>query len=150
MTQTTKTPQSLNHITLALVLLLVVASCTEKKPDQNLQKAFDIHTEAMKVREQADQKLHALMEKTDSAFVATYGSKLDSLHSLIEEWDHQVIEVPGFEHDHGDHNHGHDHHHHHHDHGAELDLSPAEHLEVQELLLNEIKSLKTAVDQIPG
>ncbi len=143
-------PLSIKHITIAFGILVIVASCKEKKPDQNLQKAFDIHTEAMKVREQADQKLHALMENNDSAFVAAYGFKLDSLHSLIEEWDHQVIEVPGFEHDHGDHDHGHDHHHHHHDHGTELDLSPAEHLEVQEFLFDEIKSVENAIDQIPG
>ena len=124
-------------------------ACSEQKPDQNLQKAFDIHIESLEIRKSAGEKLMMLRENSDSTFVSTYRGSLDSLENLLEDWDSELVEVHGFEeaHDHSDHDHGH-HDHSHDEHMEDLNLTPDEHLEIQQHLMDEIKGLQKSIDQI--
>jgi len=131
---------------LALLLLVVACGGEEKKPEE-LQKAFALHEEAVKIRQEAKDQLGTLTAISDSVFIAANQENLNALAASLEEWDEQLVEVPGFEeeHDHSGHDHaGHDHHHH--DSGPEL--TPKEHLEVQQHLLDEIKALAAKLNQI--
>ena len=137
---------------LALGLTVLITSCGEKKIDENLQKAFELHKEAVKVRQTAQDQIEQLESNTDSLFVATYGNEISALSSSLKEWDEQLIEVPGFDkehdhahHDHSGHDHDHDHDHHHHD---QPDLTPEQHLEVQQQLLQEINELAGKISSI--
>ncbi|WP_435625698.1 hypothetical protein [Flagellimonas sp.] len=137
---------------LVLGLMALLTSCGEKQIDENLQKAFELHNEAVKVRQATKNQIERLKSNTDSLFVATYGNEINSLSSALEEWDEQLIEVPGFEdehnhshHDHSSHDHNHDHEHH--EHGGQ-ELTSKQHLEVQQHLLEEIKELAEKLEGI--
>ena len=139
-------------VVLALGLITLITSCGEKKIDENLQKAFELHKEAVEVRQTAQDQIEKLESNSDSLFVATYGKDISALSSSLKEWDEQLIEVPGFEeehdhthHDHSGHDHDHDHDHHHHD---QPELTPQQHLEVQQQLLQEIKQLAGKISSI--
>ena len=123
----------------------LLVSCGEKEKPKELVEAFKLHEEAIKIRQQVGEKVDRLVANTDSLFVAVNKNSIDSIQTLLEAWDEQLVEVPGFEeeHDHEGHDHDHDH-----DHGEELKLTPKQHLEVQTHLLNEIKALSSGVEQI--
>jgi len=133
-----------------LVIAILLSACGDKKEtSEDLRQAFELHLEAIKTRQLTKEKLARLKAHTDTVFVKTYGQHLDSLDQLLEAWDENLIEVPGFEeehdHDHHDHDHDHDHHHHH---NAQQDLTPKQHLEVQRHLLEEIKGISKKIDAI--
>lgn len=97
------------YSTLALMLVFGISSCSqrnEKSPE--LIEANRLHLEAMKISGQLEQKLDSLvlLAKDDLD-----KSQIDSLKKLIEVWEDNVIEVPGFAHAH---EHGHDAHAHEH------------------------------------
>ncbi|MEM8969019.1 MAG: hypothetical protein AAGE93_21560 [Bacteroidota bacterium] len=132
------------------MMALVVACGDSKKTDENLQQAFELHQQAVKIRQTTDKQIDQLKANEDSLFVSTYKADLDSISRSLEEWDEQLVEVPGFEHehDHSDHDHsGHDHDHDH-DHGEQTNLTPEQHLQVQQHLLEEIKAIAEEVNQI--
>lgn len=134
------------------VLLTLAYACqeqTKQEPDEDLKKAFDVHNESVEIRKKVDVQINELRGNQDPTFIATNQGQLDSIYQLVEGWDEQMIEVPGFEHahDHSDHDHDH-HHHHHHDHMEDLDLTPAEHLEIQQHLNKEITSIEKALTEI--
>ena len=91
------------YSTLALILVLGAPSCSrrnEKSPD--LIEANRLHLEAMKISGQLEQQLDSLSERAKDNLAK---SQLDSLKNLIEVWEENTIEVPGFAHAH-DHAHG--------------------------------------------
>ncbi|MEM9361340.1 MAG: hypothetical protein AAGA43_01845 [Bacteroidota bacterium] len=119
-------------------------ACGDKEKDKDLQQAFKFHEEAIQVRQNLEDQIATLKSNTDSLFIATYSDELNNLGSALKEWDEQLIEVPGFEeeHDHSHHDHsGHDHDHEHEHNHSEQELTPKQHLEVQQHLLQEIKGL---------
>lgn len=134
-------------------MVLLLACGGNEKPHKDLQQAFELHEEAMKIRNQTGDELAKLTTIEDSLFVATYKTDFESIASSLKEWDDQLVEVPGFEHadghDHSGHDHsGHDHSGHDHGHGEQQELTPEQHLEVQQHLLQEIKAMAEKVDQI--
>ena len=132
-------------LTLGLIIL-VVACSDKKKPNEDLQQAFKLHQEAMNIRSQTDDQLTKLTANVDSLFVMAYKKELDSISHLLKAWDDQLVEVPGFEeaHDHSGHDHsGHDHHH-----DEQPKLTPQQHLEVQQHLLQEIRAIEKRINQI--
>ena len=137
-----------------LGIIALLTACGDKaKTNKDLQQAFEFHLEALEVRQTIKGQMAQLMANTDSLFVATHKGALDSLNGALESWDEQLVEVPGFEeehdhshHDHSDHDHS-DHDHHHHDH-AQQELTPKQHLEVQQHLLEEIKAIAEKVGAI--
>jgi len=145
------------EILISLALIFIFFACGESKQDESLIKAFELHNESMEVRKSTEEKISVLLANQDSAFTAKHSATLDSLNSALAAWDEQVIEVPGFEHSHNDHHHdhsGHEHDHeghdhdHSHSHGDEPDLTPKQHLDVQQHLLDEIKALEKAIGDI--
>ncbi len=134
-----------------LGILFVILSCGDsKQKSEELEQAFKLHEEAVKIRSQMGDQMAQLKSNTDSLFVATHTSDLNAISQSLEAWDEQLVEVPGFEHDHdhsghdhSDHDHDHDHDHHH-----EQELTPKQHLEVQQQLLDDIKAIAEKIDTI--
>lgn len=149
---------------MAVVFFLALAvSCnTTEKIDKDLQQAFELHEKSMSIRSQVDSKVEALFSGKDSIEVNGQVQYLDSIKTTLSNWDEQMIEVPGFEdqHSHAEHNHaghdhsGHDHAGHNHaghDHGhshSKVELTPKQHLEVQQHLLNEITTIASELDRM--
>lgn len=124
------------------VFVALMAACGGKqKPNTTLQHAFDIHQESIRIRHQVAEDLSELKAGNDSMFVETYADKLDSLGRSVKSWDERLVEVPGFEesHDHA----GHAHHE-----QPEPELTPEQHLEVQQYMLQEIKDIAEKLRKI--
>lgn len=127
-------------LVLLLGIITIVVACDEKKkPNEDLQQAFRLHKKAVKIRQMADDQLDQLKANKDSLFIKAYKKDLEAIVSSLEVWDKQLIEVPGFEHDHA----GHDHHHH-----EQQELTPKQHLEAQQHLLKEIQGIAEKIDEI--
>ncbi len=113
--------------------------------DPLLTEAYDLHTAAVKARKEVGQALKAGKEKLtqtdDSTSLARIAPALAAVESALAKWDSQLVEVPGFEHDH-DHDHGdHDHHH-----NPVPNLTPEQHRDVQQSLLEEIGQIKKLLE----
>ena len=137
---------------LSIGMLLVLLSCGEAKKSPELEEAFKIHNEALAIRSEMSKKLSELQANKDSIFVQTHAATLSAIGTSLEEWDEQVVE---HEHDHSghdhseqdlsDHNHSeHDHNHDHH----EQELTPKQHLEVQQQLLEDITAIAEKIEGI--
>ena len=124
------------------ILALSLACSDKKQTNEDLQQAFELHEKAIKIRQMAQDQMDQLEANKDSLFVEAYAKELQSLSSSLEAWDGQVVEVPGFEeeHDHSDH----DHHHH----NEQQELTPKQHLEVQQHLLEEIQAIAEKINNI--
>lgn len=135
-----------------LGILFALISCGDtKQKSEDLEQAFKIHNEAVKLRRTVDAKMAQLKSNTDSLFMATNTKNLDAIGQSLETWDDQLVEVPGFEHEHEhEHDHsGHDHDHEHdHDHDHEQELTPKQHLEVQQQLLEDLKAIAEKIERI--
>jgi hypothetical protein len=86
-----------------LTILLAAAACArqeEKSPQ--LIEANRLHLEAVEISKELESKLDSLSSHAESGVKK---SQIDSLKSLIEMWEENMIEVPGFAHAH-DHGHG--------------------------------------------
>ena len=132
-------------LTLGLIALLVACG-DKKKPSEDLQQAFKLHQEAMSIRSQINDQLAKLTTNGDSLFLKAFKKDLDSINRSLKDWDEKLVEVPGFEeeHDHSGHDHsGHDHHH-----DDEPELTPEQHLQVQQHLLEEIRAIETRINQV--
>ena len=139
-------------ITLLGILLLSLSCSDKKKNDEDLNSAFQLHKEAIKVRQNVQDLITQLNSNQDSVFLEKNGASIKAIDLALAEWDKQLIEVPGFdeEHDHSHHDHsGHDHDHDHdHDHGHQPELTSKQHLEVQQQLLDNIKKLEEKIKAI--
>lgn len=122
-------------------LLLFVACSGNSESNKDMQEAFRVHQEAVKTRQITGDQMEKLLLGSDSLFEATYKNELSSIKDSLKAWDEQLVEVPGFEEEH-DHS-GHDHHSH-----ETTELSPKQHLEVQQHLLLEIQTIKKNLEQI--
>ena len=120
---------------------MINACSHDKKPDENLQQAFKMHQDAVKIRNQVANHLDKLNANEDPLFVTAYKENLDSISRALETWDGQLVEVPGFEESH-DHS-GHDHHH-----DKQPELTSEQHLQVQQHLLQEIRKIEKRINQI--
>lgn len=134
-------------------MISLLSACGDKQKEIDLQQAFSTHGEAVKVRKNAQEALIKLQANTDSLFVANNSEELKSIAEALALWDEQLVEVPGFEHDHSHHDHsGHDHDHdhdHNHDHNhSGQELTPKQHIEVQQHLLSEIKAIVEKISSI--
>jgi hypothetical protein len=114
-----------------LTLVTLIWACGNSlKDDPKVKEAGKIHLEASEIQEakQADEVIAALSKvKTD-----------------FEDWEANVFEVPGVEHDH---EHAEGEHHHHHDHKPAPDLTPDQMLDVQKEMLKTIQGLKETLNQ---
>lgn len=122
---------------IAAVALLSFA-CEESQPDPLMNKAFDLHEEAILIHDSLEHELEKFAEMALS-------SEKDSLLQAIQEasatWEGNLVEVPGFEHHH-DHDHGHDHDHAHDHSGSDMSDLPAEEMvSLQQAMLNEARNL---------
>ena len=133
-------------LTLGLIVLLVACG-DKKKTNKDLQEAFKLHQEAVNIRNQTVDQLAILTANEDSLFIKAYKNDLDSISRSLKAWDEQLVEVPGFEeeHDHSGHDHDHDHDH---DHGEQGELTPEQHLQVQQHLLQQIRAIEKSINQI--
>lgn len=118
---------------LSIVLLFTSACTTTSEEDKLMEEAFNIHEQAMQVA-----------KETKDLLASTEQNKpgLQSIRTRLESWEDQLIEVPGFEHNHEhnhDHDHGHDHDHSH----STMDLLPADMLAVQKEFLDSIRVIKS-------
>ena len=122
-------------------IILLTACNDNKRANENLKQAFEFHQEAIKIRQMMDDQMTKLKANMDSLFVETYTKDLDSINRLLNSWDELLVEVSGFEeaHDHS----GHDHHQ-----DNLQQLTPEQHLEVQQHLLEEIKAIAEKVNNI--
>ncbi len=134
---------------LMLGITALLSACGDtKQKNEDLQQAFELHTEAVKIRQMTEDQMTQLQANKDSLFVATYTKDLQSISQSLEAWDEQLVEVPGFEHDHDHSDHDHSDHDHHHHHDEQQDLTPKQHLEVQQHLLQEIQAIAEKINTI--
>ena len=140
MQQRTLSTGPLKVITVLLCLSIFVLSCSDKKKtDEDLKRAFQLHKEAIKVRQTVQNLITQLNSNQDSVFLAENATSINAIDLSLAEWDEQLIEVPGFEEEH--HHHDHADHDHDHDHGHQPELTSKQHLEVQQQLLDNIKMI---------
>jgi len=131
------------QLLLTLGVAFIITCGGGEKPNEHLQKAYKIHEDAISVSGQVTDQLTKLAANSDSSFVATFRGELDSIRLALDAWNEQVVEVPGFEEEH-DHS-GHDH-----SHGNQPELTPEQHLEVQQHLLKEVQRIEKKINQIGG
>ncbi|MEL7219669.1 MAG: hypothetical protein AAGJ93_00040 [Bacteroidota bacterium] len=111
---------------LVSLLLLINSGCTGSAPtDLLLKESFQIHQQALQLAEETHEILLKL-PKDDPYRVG--------IESRLEAWSNNLVEVPGFEHDH--------HHGHHHHHGPQLELTPEDMLIVQKELRDSASVIK--------
>lgn len=143
-----RTLQLLSAIT--LIGSLTACSSSDKK-DPILEEAAQYHNQATKVQEVIEPRIEqidslktvlAAQKTPDSAArIAT----LDSLKTAFEEWEKNLVEVPGMPHDHK-HDHGKGEHKHNHA-DATLKNLPAEQMrDLQRETLNNIKQIQTRLE----
>lgn len=120
------------------VVLLNLAGCRTDQDKKTLDRAFALHQEAMGVAEEIEQQLKAYADQATSA------PNPDSVQvwlAELEEWHEDVVEVPGYEHEH----HHHDGEHHHHT--PAPNVSAGEMLDIQQELRREIEALRLRIQR---
>jgi hypothetical protein len=86
-----------------LAICLTAAACSrQEKKNPQLIEANRLHLEAIEISKELESRLESLSLRPEGG---TKKSQIDSLKNLIELWEKNVIEVPGFAHAHG-HEHG--------------------------------------------
>lgn len=142
----------------ALLLTICLSACSSsEKKDPLLEEAAHFHQQATDVQQQVEPKIEQidslrtviLAEKLPNA--STKVAILDSLKTAFEQWEENLVEVPGMphhhSHDHGDHRNGRPAHHHHQD--ATLNDLPAEQMrDLQRETLNTIRQIQTRLNQV--
>ncbi len=139
---------------LILFSLFIAAACSSgKKADPQLEQAAAVHEEAMKIEEEARNKLDSLLQLRNSINVQgralseaeiAFVREVDGLEDRFRAWAESLIEVPGYEHEH-EHDHGHDHHHH----GEEApEVTPAHMLNIQREFRDSIAVLRQEAERL--
>lgn len=132
---------------------LLLTSCGDKK-DPKMEEAGKIHLEAMEIEEALHEQVEGvdslkivLNDKkktvTDAAAVASIDSTiaaLDAIAKSFEEWEENLVEVPGLAHEHHHHE-GEEHHHH--DHKPAPDVSGEQMIEIQKEIKTNIEKIKS-------
>jgi hypothetical protein len=132
---------------LCLAGLLLACGGRSGKNDPDLEEAGKIHLQASEIQEALEPQMDSLAalrakllaRNTEAATRAV--TDIDSVVKRFENWEANLVDVPGLEHEH---EHGEDeqHHHHHHDHHHEApQVTSAEMIDIQ-------KELKRSIEQI--
>lgn len=133
------------HIPFFLLTLCLSACSSSEKKDPLLEEAANYHQQATEVQETLEPKI----EQIDSLKTAMLAQKLpdasakvatlDSLKKAFEEWEENLVEVPGMPHKHS---HGKGEHEHHHHSDATLKDLPADQMrDLQRETLNTIRQI---------
>ena len=96
-------------------------------------------------------KLEAAVAEGDTSLAMqldALNSQLDSLHHRFEEWEGNMVEIPGHTHSHDHGEHGHDCEHDHAQDAIMDGLSDDEHLEIQKEQLDQLEKLKSEVETV--
>ncbi len=95
---------------LKIAFLLLVVSCNGKSGQTpTLDKAHEVHLEAVSLYDQAHQLYDSLKKEAKEKGDALLIGRLDSIHDLMHDWEKGLYEIPGYEHSHHDHDHKHEH-----------------------------------------
>lgn len=90
-----------------LAIFLTTFSCNRRGENSpQLIEANRLHLEAIEISKQLEQNLDNLSMRAKDDVEK---SEIDSLKNLIEVWEENLIEVPGFPHDHAHEAHSHEH-----------------------------------------
>ncbi len=118
---------------IALSLWLLIA-CQGDEPDPQLTEAFAAHQLALRTH---DSLRHELETLPTQSLTTAQQQELTRLQQARQQWQTNLVEVPGFEHAE---EHSHDHQH---DHATDAlqGLPPAEILSVQQALVQEVQRL---------
>lgn len=116
----------------AILILTIVCGCANQRHEGELDEAAEVHLEALAIADSLKQALNALEAQQHLR------DSLTRWRTLLAQWEASLPEVPGMEHDH---HHGHTHHH------ERVDLTPAQALEVQRALKNEILELAKRINR---
>jgi len=122
-----------------LTICLTAAACArqeEKSPQ--LVEANRLHLEAIEISKGLEVRLESLSSHAESR---AKKSQIDSLKSLIEMWEKNVIEVPGFPHAHA-HGHGA------HEHKSAPPMTDESMLDYQRQSREAIEELKEAIAKL--
>lgn len=131
---------------------LLLTACGDKK-DPKIEEAGKIHLEAMEIEETLHEQVESidslkivLNDKkktvTDAAVVASIDSTvaaLDAVAKSFEEWEENLVEVPGLAHEH----HHHEGEEHHHDHKPAPKVSGDQMIEIQKEIKANIQKIKS-------
>lgn len=119
-----------------IMVLLVAGSCNyHEKPDPLLVEAARYHLEAARLARQLEHDLDSLI-KGD----VTQVDSLFRLREELQQWETELIEVPGFESEEG-------HDHHHHDHTPAVNLTAGQMVDIQLECLERIKSIRKRLNK---
>ncbi|TAE33608.1 MAG: hypothetical protein EAZ91_02240 [Cytophagales bacterium] len=131
---------------------LTACSSSDKK-DPILEEAAQFHNQATEVQAAVEPKIEQIdslktvltAQKTpvNAARIAT----LDSLKTAFEEWEKNLVEVPGMPHDHK-HDHGKGEHKHNHADATLKDLPTEQMRDLQRETLNNIKQIQVRLEAV--
>lgn len=122
-----------------LAIYLIIASCArqdEKSPQ--LVEANRLHLEAIEISKELEVRLENLSSQAKDDVEK---SQIDSLKNLIEVWEENMIEVPGFPH-------AHDHAHGAHEHNSAPPMTDESMLDYQQQSREAIIELKEAIAKL--
>lgn len=144
----------MRYVVLACLFSALVACSGKSDADKTLlDEAARYHTEATDIQEkletsidQIDSVRTLLAQKTTPEAKATAQS-LDSLKTAFEEWEENLVEVPGMKHEHHEHGDGEHHHHHHHNNNDTKDLPADQMRDLQREFLANIKQIQEQTQQ---
>lgn len=144
--------RAVGYSLLLTVCGFLLVSCGDKK-DPKMEEAGKIHLEAMEIEETLHEQVEGidslkivLNEKkktvTDAAAIASIDSTvaaLDAVAKSFEEWEENLVEVPGLAHEH----HHHEGEEHHHDHKPAPEVSGEQMIEIQKEIKANIEKIKS-------
>lgn len=133
--------------------LIVVSCSSDRTQDVQIKKAAEIHKKAIAkhdsimaiLKKQKKQVERNLETETIESNIQSYKAMLKSIDKsmvLLNEWDDELIGVPGVEHDHG-----HDHDHSHQDDILD-DLSDKEILEIQVAYSEHLDKIEDKISEV--
>lgn len=121
----------MNHKMNVIAILIYgcfVTGCRDSSGHDDLREALQVHQEAVDIA----QNLRVFLNRD----TITYADSVLLWKSLIDNWEHSLVEVPG--------DHTKDHSQHHHD-DKPVDLAPAEMLAVQRAMKEQIEQLRKRI-----
>jgi hypothetical protein len=141
-----------------LTLVTLIWACGNSlKDDPKVKEAGKIHLEASEIQEEIEpmveqiDSLNSVLTDKKKTLADSSAKQADEVIAALskvktdfEDWEANVFEVPGVEHDH---EHAEGEHHHHHDHKPAPDLTPDQMLDVQKEMLKTIQGLKETLNQ---
>ncbi len=91
------TMKTILHV-LVILLGLSLAGCAGEDKNNTLKQANGIHLESVAIAEDLEKNLLSLRQKQQDSLSL---SNIDSIQKLIRLWEEALVEVPGFQHQHG-------------------------------------------------